>query len=516
MTGRRIITGALLVGVVTGALLLTEPGLSEDVPQRIVLAVLGAALLVLARLRPVATPAVALWAGLCLGSTLGSDLPRVVRGDFSAWSHYHYLVAAEYFPELGYTGLYDQTLAADPTIDVSMARDLATYAWVPVGQLPRQRAEAWTDERWDAFGADLAWYRPRLDWRQVVMDRGYNAPPTGQAIYRQLARLPTTTPALTAVGLIDPLLLALTFGAVAWAFGPVRALAAAAWLALYQGNEHRIVGQPLLYDYLVALLWMACAWRRGWHATAGGLLAYATMVRVFPGLLVAGLVAWSAGRWWASGRLDPRVIRFGAAFALGCLLLAGGGSLSARGPGAWLGWGENIALHSDTHRTGERRVGLQHVFTWQAPARGDWPTLPERERAWAARRTRWAAAAALLLLLWGAGAVRAGARDRDPLDELISALWVVFVGVVLSRYYGSAACLLFLVSDLWGAGLLALVALHYAFAQSEGDRFAQFWFSNVAMGVVGFGWLLTRLASPRHPQDQVQAEQQQQDGALGA
>jgi hypothetical protein len=510
LLGLVLVVGAALLG----AAVLAEPGTSERLGQRAALAAAGAALLLVrwasAPARAGATAALLVWCGLVIGGTLGSDLPRVAGGGrMNPWSHYHYILGSKYFPELGYTGLYDQTLAADrerdrPTIHVRRARDLATYARVPIVQLARTRSGRWTDARWAAFGADLAWFLPRLPWDQVLSDRGYNPTPTGNAVYRQLARLPVSLRSLQLVGLLDPALLAGAFAAVAWVFGPVRALTAAAWLLLYQGNEHRVVGLPLQYDYVVALLLMACAWRRGWPALGGTLLAYAALVRVFPGMLIAGLLVWAVGRWSAGHGVDRRVVRFGAAFGVSCALLAGAGCFSGRGPAAWVEWTDKMAVHADTHRTGEKRIGLQHVFTYQAPEQRPWPSEAQRVQAWHDQRLGWVGVAAAGTLLWLLGGLAGGRRGDDPLEHIVLGLWLVFACVVVSRYYWSAAALVFLLGperprdgrgrgEVAGAGLLAFVALYYLYALREGDPYARYLVSNVLLTVGWFALLSVRL-----------------------
>ena len=68
-----------------------------------------------------------------------------------------------------------------------------------------------------------------------------------------------------------------------------RSSAALAWLVVFFGNEFHIVGGPLLYDYLAALVLMACAIHSNRPMTAGLALGYSAMTRVFPAFLLLGV-----------------------------------------------------------------------------------------------------------------------------------------------------------------------------------------------------------------------------------
>lgn len=518
---------AAIVGAVGGYLLLQETGTTADPRFRSALCAAGA-VLVLARAYPpkdqprapvVMCLLLALWAGLAIGAIAGRDVDRVA-GDREArlWSHYHYYLGAKYFEELGYDGLYEQTLAADrqggrKLRGAMIIRDLGSYDPVPAMYEARRRSDAWTDARWSSFVDDVAFFADRIDpdsFRKILRDRGYNATPAGGVVYRVTSWVPLSDGALAMVGLLDPALLILALVFVGRIFGPLRALVAGAWLCVFYGNEMHLLGGPILHDYLAALLLMACATHRGRPMLAGGLLGYAAMVRVFPGLLLAGLVVWTVRAMRRDGAFPQFTNRFARGVGAAVLVMGLLGCLAGRGVSGWTEWADNISLHSDNHRFGDKRLGLQHIFThdWGGLAFGDWRNKEHRYDTWPEQKTAWAGVALLLLALWGAASWRAAEHERDPLDSLAFALVVVFAGIVLSRYYWSAAVLLLLVGgrerdgprEAWlAAGLLGLVAVYYLVAGNTEDQFGRYVLANIGLSVFLVLALVHRLLEPAAP-----------------
>ena len=84
------------------------------------------------------------------------------------WDTYHYVLGAKYFPELGYTGLYEATLAAEraaellPPGSALPVRDLVTNA-IRTSNADEALA-TWQPRlgaRWEAFVTDVLWFRTR-------------------------------------------------------------------------------------------------------------------------------------------------------------------------------------------------------------------------------------------------------------------------------------------------------------------------------------------------------------------
>lgn len=433
-----------------------------------------------------------------LGRFLGTSEVRV-------WNVFHYYLGAEYFGELGYLDLYDAALRADAEGDdywrrVRRVRDQTSYQRVP-RDLSRseQVRERFSDERWENFKLDVAALqrqRSARAWRSIFTDRGYNASPFWTAIARPLTHfLPARNPvSLKALASLDFLVLTGTFLLIGRAFG-----ARAGWLALLvftlnPVDRGRLVGGFLQYDWLLALVisvWALRSRKPGW-AAAG--LAYATLVRVFPVLLVASLLAPEALRWIRSGRLRRETVRFASWFALFVILGLGIGCLTARGPHAWIEFGGNILHHGDHHTFGEQRVGLKHLFTQDL---GDPGSLEgnstERRARFESQETAYKAVALILLGLWAVAVHR-----RRGAEALLLGLVPFFALLVSSRYYW--ACLLLIpllgeraVGGRWRAAGLAVLGGFWAFylldAAIEPARYGAYLLFNTLLAAGLLAWL---------------------------
>ncbi len=136
-----------------------------------------------------------------------------------AWDSFHYVVGAKYFPELGYTGLYEAALAAERAAGL-----LPPGTTVPLRNLSTNAIETTSADdalakwparlgpRWEAFVTDVLWFRAEAGpetFRRMLLDHGYNATPAWGILGSALSRAagPATDGSLRALALLDPLLL---------------------------------------------------------------------------------------------------------------------------------------------------------------------------------------------------------------------------------------------------------------------------------------------------------------------
>ncbi|MCO4769584.1 MAG: hypothetical protein KDA24_06090 [Deltaproteobacteria bacterium] len=418
------------------------------------------------------------WAGLVIGAMAGRPAERLVtKQAVSEWSFFHYYLGAKYFKEMGYHGLYTQAVLADSEEEeyfykagVRFIRNLDTYEFEEPAPETRDRLPGWTEERWEEFRADLKpFYRPlRKRWEDVLCDRGYNATPTWNTSGWLLAQIPASKVGFAVISAIDVLLLAAAFALLVWAVGPLWGLMAIAYLLVFYGNQSHVIGRPFLHDYAAAMaVFVAMTIKRkpGWAAVA---LAYGAMVRIFPGFLLFGLVVWTFLRWRRTGAIPRYTMRFAPVFVLSCALFAGYGLLNGRGVGAWTEFLGNISTHSEDHRFGGRRIGLQHFFTHKMSnplsKRGD------RRQNWEDQQNLWRAGALLMSLLWLGAMLKSAGDDEEPLDAMLLSMAVVFAVIVLSRYYWGVAGLFFVMGargrdgpwkGVVGALLLLMIPVFY-------------------------------------------------------
>ncbi|MBL8954375.1 MAG: hypothetical protein JNK82_26595 [Myxococcaceae bacterium] len=240
------------------------------------------------------------------------------------WDTYHYYVGAKYFPEIGYDRMYECAITADsedlPADKVARMRDqrivtnLRTNIMEKVGETiltrPEYCKQHFTPERWAEFKKDIAFFRVRVNdkrWEEIHHDHGYNASPVWTLFGNLITNTGTATiDQVTFVDLFDPLYLALMAAMVWWAFGPrVFALAMIMLGCNWASRFFYWTGGALLrHDWLFYTVAVVCLLRKGRPFMAGVAMAYAALLRLFPGLLLIGPVL--AAAEYARLRLKAR------------------------------------------------------------------------------------------------------------------------------------------------------------------------------------------------------------------
>jgi len=465
--------------------------------------------------------------GLLLGLGLAAALGW---WNFSAFNHpgfghpsdtFHYFVGSKYFPELGYQRLYLCTAVADveaglrDEVAVRYLRDLESNQLVRAAgaiEHPETCTAHFSQQRWTAFQRDIAWFRDRVPtrrWRAMQTDHGYNATPVWTALGGTLAgRVAASDHSILALRLIDPLLLAGMWGAVTLAFGwRAACVAALYWGTNYPAQYGWTGGSFLRQGWLVASVTALCALRRGRPATAGALLAVATLLRIFPIFVAAALGVKVLSEMIRTRRLqlsqDHRRLLAGALVAGGVLfafsLLAGGGTRA---------WGEFIA-DSRAHLATPLRnyVGLATVVSYDPGARSaltidhaqDDPYAAWKDaRRSAASERRWI----FLALLGGYLALLARVAAREP-DWVVGVLGIglVLMAAELTCYY-SAGLLAF--GLLWqrrpsiGVALCALSAAGWWLAGS-GREWDEVFTAISLASVIFVAWATALLAHRPKP-----------------
>lgn len=386
------------------------------------------------------------------------------------WDTYHYVLGAKYFPEVGYTGLYEATLAAEraagilPPGSTLPVRDLST------NEIRMESADdalaAWPARlgpRWPDFVTDVLWFRTRTTpehFRRILLDHGYNATPAWEILGSALARAagPVTDRSIRLLVLADPLLLLGAWLLVGRAFGwRTTCVALVLWGTLYPSRFTWTGGSFLRMDWLAAAMIGVALLKLGRPRLAGAALAFATLLRLFPGALLLGLGVAAAARLAKERKLDAvreelRVAQ-GALLATALLLplslLAAGGFGSVR----WGAWGElaaNSRKHLATPLT--NNVGLGTALSWRPATRGEAlvkegplePWMPWKE----ARRAALSASrpARLLLAAGFLAAVAFAFLSRPSWEAAAAGAGLVFVLADLTGYY---AAILLLLALLW-------------------------------------------------------------------
>ena len=382
----------------------------------------------------------------------------------------HYYLGSKYFAELGYSRLYTAMLRAEAEVYDNHfksleARDLETDDVVHIVTLLRRSDEAkaaFSPERWAAFKQDVAYFRDVLGpaYPTVLNDHGFNATPVWAAMGGVLANRvrPGDHTAIVLLALLDPLLLAGAFAAVVWAFGWEAALFALIQFCLVFGATFGWTGGAFLrYVWFFGAVVALCCLHRGRYAVAGGLLALATGLRVFPILFVFGIAAKMALDLLGGRRALKPHVRMLAAFAatgLALFLLTG---LSARGFGAWEDFRRNTGKHMET--VSPNIVGLTGLLAYEESAS---TVDADQIRAIRERRTSIYHVQLLTALPLVVIVALLLAPERGDLEATLLGIPLIFVGLNLAAYYYVFLVLVTLVFRERPRVLLALFGLELA------------------------------------------------------
>jgi hypothetical protein len=428
---------------------------------------------------------------------------------------YHYYMGSKYFAELGYTRLYACATIADaaagPGTGVAdrTLRDLETNRIEPTSAVladPGACMRHFSPERWTAFERDVAWFRgrvPRSRWHAMQRDHGYNPPPSWGILAGRLASLaPASDLQIRLLASLDPLLLALMWAGVGWAFG-WRAVCVA---VIYWGTNLFGVfgwngGAFLRQGWLAAAIGGICCLRRDRPVAAGALLTASACLRIFPGAILLALgirAAWSMLR---DRRLAPAPGHL--RILMGCLAAAGVivplSLLTSGGVRSWFDFADNSRVHIATPL--KNHVGLPTVLAYDADAsdrRIRKGTAIERYRQWrAARLERFGEREALYWALVAAFVALLAFAMRDQPDWVAAVLGIGLVPVAfeLTNYYYAILLgygLLVVRWDIVGAALCGVAALSWAIV--EGWHWQDEIFTWCSVLVVLFAVFVTLLA----------------------
>jgi hypothetical protein len=354
-------------------------------------------------------------------------------------------------------------------------RDLRTNKVVPLRSLTNHMTEVrarFSDERWSVFREDVRHFLESNQYSYITKirkDHGYNPTPTWTFTARLFSIWPSATQAsLTALAWLDPILLGLMFLMVFRTFGSrIGCLALIIFGLGYPWRFDWVGGAFLRQDWLAAVGVAVCLLKKQRFSLAGGLIAYATMVRVFPGGFLVGPAVVFA-RHLFERRPTVWFWRLTAGFLVGVLLCLAAGSLTGHGPSAWVEFRANLEKHHGTWLT--NNVGLKNVLLYDRATmrREDVDfRLPEPWIQWQGKMNRlqderqpWLLLASACML-----AVVAGAAWRYEIHEAaVLGVVVAFAVVVLTCYYWVMLLLVPMGKGRWGptAAWLGLNTALYA------------------------------------------------------
>jgi UDP-N-acetylmuramoyl-tripeptide--D-alanyl-D-alanine ligase len=420
---------------------------------------------------------------------------------FRVWAVYHYYLGSKYFDELGYYDLYEQTLVADREgryrlKDVKTIRDLHTLERKPVTSFALKRSERFSNERWEEFKNDVAFFTSRKGSRffqELLCDRGYNPSPLWTFIGRSFTRILDIQIAWqrTVLLYLDLIIAAMTLVICIWAFGAGPSAIVILIFVLLPFNTQRLFGGFLTYDWFYAMLLGLALFHKGKGRLSALCWAYSAMTRVFPVIFVLGLLSPIIRDFRKNRSIAALYQRFLGAFAIFCMLGLIFGSFNAYGPKSWAVFGDNIRNHAQHHITGSRRVGMKHLFTQKLFS----PTPPKGGYEKGENLENQKIIYTLLQLVMLCGVAFTVFRKRGT-DAMLWMMPAFFALVVSSRYYWSVCTCLALLNITDGkrrpstAGSilpLGIIACWYFYSKKVADPFLRYVFVN---GLFTLGFFL--------------------------
>lgn len=298
------------------------------------------------------------------------------------WEWTHYYLGAKYFEELGYEKLYECIAVADAEDGLRdrVARqritNLRTNVLEGTGEIlahPERCKAGFSDVRWQAFKHDTEFFRDRQSisrWEDLQTDHGYNATPVWNVAGSLLAN---TSPAgktqLYLLAALDPLYLVAMAGLVGWAFGWRTAAVALLVLATdFPSRFYWTGGSFLRWDWLFYTVAAICCLKKDRPLLGGLALGYAALLRIFPGLLVAGPVLAAAYGLWRDKKLDRRWQRFFLGSAIAGAVLLPLGAIQGGGWDAYRQFAANTIKHKETPLT--NHMGLRTLLAYRPSEAG--------------------------------------------------------------------------------------------------------------------------------------------------
>lgn len=422
--------------------------------------------------------------------------PWLTKSYFNHYEFYHYYIGAKYAPEVGYGGMYNASLVADAeagqtytsrtirnlgymrgTVEEREERgDRPYYDLKSVLNRKDEIKAHFSPERWAEFVKDITYFKKSLGagrWSRIMLDKGYNATPVWGATGGILSNLVSTDnkTGLQCLALLDPFLILLSLACVAWAYGPRAAL----FVGAFFGANYLTMLSPtmkmayLRTDWITLTVMGACFVKRGWYGTAGGLMAYAGLARIFPIIFAFGMGARGLIVLFRTRRFPWPHFRFFLVYGAVAALLVGGSILYAGGLQQWQDFMDKIGYHNDDISTW--RVGFKYIFlgTFDQPPPGVgwWPYKAQLQTFLQDNAAIWWSIQGVVLLL----TLLAVRHLRD--DEAIPFSFVpVFFMVAPTHYYYMMLIIpaLFLAmkvdSPLRAAGLIylfgaSMIGAHY-------------------------------------------------------
>ena len=403
--------------------------------------------------------------------------PNFVHG----WDTFHYYIGSKYFKELHYERLYECVATADSEepnlrrrVELRKIMNLRTNVVETTANIlahPERCKQHFSDARWESFKNDLRYFRtlenPRR-WDDAQTDHGFNGTPVWAIMGTLLSNLaPASRLDILLLDAIDVVLITIMTGLLWWAFGwRTVSVALIVFATNFPSRWYWIGGSFLRWDWL---FWMGvgvCLMKKERPFWAGAAIAYAALLRIFPGFLFAAPLIALGYHYVKTRQWDRRYLRLimGGAVAVAVLIPV---SFAVTGsPGIYPEFLRNTAKHSETPLT--NHMGLRTVVHFrpaEAANRMNTPAMVDPWLRWKEARLRaFHESLPLYLSLVACYLVLIGLAIRkvEPWVTVVLSATVISFGSELTCYYYAfliIPALLYAVVPRAGEWLLWLTAL---------------------------------------------------------
>jgi len=286
-------------------------------------------------------------------------------------SFQHY-IGSKYFKELGYFNIYNAVVTADAEGDdclkgVAYLRDLESCYIMSKESILKNAAyykSKFSSSRWEEFKSDVQFFVKRITpekfAEQILIDHGYHTSPVWNTTGGIIANV---IPAENIIFLtyLDLFLLIIMFVAIFYAFGAETMLIALIFFSInFLSVSVWTRGAFLRYDWLVCLVAALCMINKNRYKTAGVLLSYAAMVKIFPVLFLGGAVIRAGFDFIKNKRIAKKYSHLFGTFILTSLLLFIYGCLYGDGVDNWKNFAGTIVFHNE--RMASNDVGFKKIF----------------------------------------------------------------------------------------------------------------------------------------------------------
>ncbi|MBN2342411.1 MAG: hypothetical protein JXX29_20010 [Deltaproteobacteria bacterium] len=300
---------------------------------------------------------------------------KVVEGldDYTDIAYYY--LNSKYLEELGYTKFYAAMLYADlhhknrHASKIRRYRDLRDYdvksTRVAFEHGKEIKDTRFTEERWRSFTEDIDWFMARKTTANLqgnfFVDHGYNPPPTW-AVFGGILAKTFPVDSVKLIALVDLIFIVAMLVAVAWTFGFESMLFVGIFfLCSFSGRWPVLTHSLLRFDWSAALVIAFCAFKKERWISAGALLSYAALTRIFPAVFFFAWGVVAAREIWESRSIPRHHLKFAAGAAAMALVLVVS-AMAMYGPAIFKESAENLIMHNESYSS--HRVGLGDLIVY--------------------------------------------------------------------------------------------------------------------------------------------------------